>query len=215
MKDYVAFFSGGKDGLYAVYLAQKRGMNVRYLLTLKTTIGISPHYENIKSIEKISHNMKREMVTFDMSLGNQKLSAFIKNLGVSGIIGGDINLEDHLRWIDNIARNANIEAIEPLWKMDSSSLVKEMIENGFVYSIIAVDKECLPEKYLGYTFKDTDDLERFVSENPSVDPAGEGGEFHTVVLDSPLFERAMALKVNKMLESDKYLYLDFDLEVIE
>lgn len=44
----VAFFSGGKDGLYALYLAEREGIDVPYLLTLKTSIGLSPHWETLR-----------------------------------------------------------------------------------------------------------------------------------------------------------------------
>ncbi len=209
---YAALFSGGKDGIYALYLAQ-RECDVKYLITLKTTIGISPHYENLSAIYKIAQNMDKEILLFDMA-SKEKLSEFIKSLGVLGIVGGDIYLEDHLKWIGQIAKDANVKAIEPLWKKDPLSLVFKMIDNGFVYSIIAVDKTKLSKEWLGYTFKNSKDVDKFVKENPSIDPAGEGGEFHTVVLDCPIFEKEMRLKAEEIQESEKYHYLKFDLEVV-
>jgi uncharacterized protein (TIGR00290 family) len=214
MENYVAFFSGGKDGIYATYLAQKQKINVKHLLVLKTSIGISPHYENIEALEKIAKNMKKELIIFDMN-SNHKLDEFIKDINISGIVSGDIALEDHLKWLENIAKNINVKLIEPLWKRNSLELVREMIKEKFVYSIIAVDKKKLSKKWLGYTFKNEEDIEKFVSANQSIDPAGEGGEFHTVVLSSPLFYREMVINAQRECESDRYHYLKFDVEMVK
>jgi uncharacterized protein (TIGR00290 family) len=214
MENYVAFFSGGKDGIYATYLAQKQKINVKHLLVLKTSIGISPHYENIEALEKIAKNMKKELIIFDMN-SNHKLDEFIKDINISGIVSGDIALEDHLKWLENIAKNINVKLIEPLWKRNSLELVREMIKEKFVYSIIAVDKKKLSKKWLGYTFKNEEDIEKFVSANQSIDPAGEGGEFHTVVLSSPLFYREVVINAQRECESDRYHYLKFDVEMVK
>jgi uncharacterized protein (TIGR00290 family) len=211
MENHVVFFSGGKDGLYALYLAQENGINVEYLLTLKTTIGLSPHYENIEAMAKMAEIMGKKMVIFDMKDGSDKLSNFISALDVSGIIGGDISLEDHLKWIEKLSQSADIKAIEPLWKRNSLELVMEIVSKGFQYSIIAVDKKKLSKNWLGYTFRNSEDIEKFVKENPAIDPAGEGGEFHTFVIQSPLFDEKLDLKIIKRCESAKYDYLKFDI----
>lgn len=60
----IAFFSGGKDGLYATYLAQKRGISITYFLVLKATIGVSSHYENISELEKLAEAMGKEPLIY-------------------------------------------------------------------------------------------------------------------------------------------------------
>ncbi len=210
----MAFFSGGKDGLYATYLATKQGVEVPYLLLFNTTIGLSPHYENIDSLMKIARSMKREFLIFDMKNGSTELAKFIRRFGVSHLVGGDIYLDAHFEWIHSLAKESGTIALEPLWKRDSYDLVKEMIDHGFVYSIIAVDKNKLSNEYLGYTFRTSSDLERFTRETKA-DPAGENGEFHTVVLESPLFDSSFVLENSTLLESDRYFYLKFDLKEVQ
>ncbi len=66
----VAFFSGGKDGLYALYLAEREGIDVPYLLTLKTSIGLSPHWENFEALKVLADAVGgKELLTFDMKEG--------------------------------------------------------------------------------------------------------------------------------------------------
>ena len=179
----ISFFSGGKDGLFATYLAQVNDIYVRYFLLLNTTIGLSVHYENLNALKLLAQSCKKELLIFDMKNGQEEL-----------------------------AKRSNKEFLEPLWKQDSKILVKKMLDCGFKYSIIACDKFKLDKKYLGYSFETEDDLDRFLSENPHIDPAGEAGEFHTIVTYCPLYNRSFKLKADFIKDSEKYYYLQCSLE---
>ncbi len=207
----VAFFSGGKDGLYALYLAEKNGIEVPYLLALKTTIGLSPHWENLNSLKTLAKAMGKELLTFDMAEGSDALAEFIGSLGVDYLIAGDILLEDHKKWVEGLAEKAGVKALEPLWGRDTLELAREMLKEGFEWAIIAVDKEKLPREALAYTFRSPEDLEGFLKTYPGVDPVGEFGEFHTVVLASPLFEGRFKLEVKSFEESERYYWVRFGL----
>ncbi|NJE06572.1 diphthine--ammonia ligase family protein [Thermococcus sp. M36] len=207
----IAFFSGGKDGLYATYLAQKSGISIPYFLVLKTTIGLSPHYENLSELEKLAEAMGKELLIFDMAKGSEALAEFIGSLGVDYLVAGDVLLKDHLEWIERLAEGAGVKVLEPLWGRDTLELAGEIIEAGFEYAIIAVNKEKLSKEWLGYTFRSVEDLERFLDANPGIDPLGEFAEFHTVVLKCPLFEGSFELKPQKVDESETYRWLKFRL----
>ena len=207
----IAFFSGGKDGLYATYLAEKQGIGVPYLLALKTTIGVSPHYENLSELKRLVDAMGKELLIFDMGKGSEALAEFISSLDVDYIIAGDVLLEDHLKWVEWLAEKSGTRALEPLWGRNTFELAKEIINAGFEYSIIAVNKEKLSKEWLGYTFSSLGDLELFLEANPEIDPIGEFGEFHTVVLKCPLFEGRFNLEPLEVEESERYWWLKFRL----
>jgi len=207
----VAFFSGGKDGLYALYLAEKSGIDVPYLLALKTTIGLSPHWENFEALKTLANAMGKGLLTFDMANGSDALAEFIGSLGVDYLIAGDVLLEDHLKWIERLASKAGVKPLEPLWGQNTRELAEKILGEGFEYAIIAVNKEKLGPEWLGYTFRSVEDLENFLLKNPDVDPVGEFAEFHTVVLASPLFEERFELDVKSVEESERYHWLRFGL----
>ena len=207
----IAFFSGGKDGLYALHLAEESGIDVPYLLALKTTIGLSPHWENLGPLKTLAEATGKELLTFDMGKGGGALAEFIGSLGVDYLIAGDVLLEDHRKWVEGLAEKAGIDALEPLWGRNTLGLAENMLKDGFEWAIIAVDREKLPQKALGYTFRSKDDLEGFLEAYPHVDPVGEFGEFHTVVLASPLFEERFELEINSVEEGDRYHWLRFGL----
>jgi len=207
----VAFFSGGKDGLYAVHLAEGNGIEVPYLLALKTTIGLSPHWENFSALKTLADAMGKELLTFDMSRGSEALAEFIGSLDVDYLIAGDVLLEDHLRWIERLAGEAGVEPLEPLWGRDTRELAEEILNEGFEYAIIAVNREKLGKEWLGYTFRSVEDLEFFIKRNPGVDPIGEFAEFHTAVLASSLFEGRFVLEILSTEESERYYWVRFRL----
>ncbi|GAB6102201.1 diphthine--ammonia ligase [Thermococcus atlanticus] len=207
----IAFFSGGKDGLYATYLAEKQGIKIPYLLALKTTMGISPHYENLSELKKLADAMRKELLTFDMREGSEALAEFIGSLDVDFIVAGDVLLEEHLRWVERLAERAGVGALEPLWGQNTPELAREMLDTGFEYAIISVNREKLSKEWLGYTFSSPEDLKGFLEANPGADPIGEFGEFHTAVLKCPLFEGSFRLEALNVEESGRYWWLKFRL----
>ncbi|BAD85050.1 ATP-binding protein [Thermococcus kodakarensis KOD1] len=190
----VAFFSGGKDGLYALHLAEKKGIVVPYLLTLKTTIGLSPHWENLEALKTLATAMGKEMLTFDMKEGSDALAEFIGSIGVDYLIAGDVYLEDHLRWVKLLAEKAGIKPLEPLWGRNTRELAEEMLEAGFKWAIIAVNKEKLGREWLGYIFRSVEDLEKFLEANPSVTPSGKQGSFTRSFWKLPSLKKGSASK---------------------
>ncbi|MCA6214032.1 MAG: diphthine-ammonia ligase [Thermococcaceae archaeon] len=205
----VTFFSGGKDGLYALYLAEKRGIKVPYLLALKTSIGLSPHWENFDALKIIANAMGKTLLTFDMAEGGDSLARFIASLEVDYLIAGDIFLEEHLKWVEWLAEKAGVRSLEPLWGRNTLELAEEILNTGFEYAIIAVNKEKLGKDWLGYKFSSLEDLDVFLDKNPAVDPLGERGEFHTVTLSGPLFRERFKLEKLSIEKSEKYWWLRF------
>ena len=68
-------------------------------------------------------------------------------------------------------------------------LVNEMIEKGIVTMIVSCNLE-MGESYLGKIL--TKELAQELQEK-GIDPCGENGEFHTLVINCPLFSEAIEL----------------------
>ncbi len=209
----IAFYSGGKDGLYAAFLARKMGIGVDDFLLLRTTIGLSPHVENKNCLEAGIASMGSRLHEFDMKEGAQGLAVFLAGYGFDVLISGDVYLDDHRVWLESLAEKAGIQFLEPLWKRNSYELACSMLSDGFKYMIVAVDRNKLDRKWLGYTFAAKKDLDEFLAENPSADPVGEQGEFHTLVIDCPLFAQSLSLHIDEKVESDRYWYARVSAEI--
>ena len=211
----IAFYSGGKDGLYAAFLARKIGIALNDFLLLRTTIGLSPHFENKKCLEAGIASMGARLLEFDMKERAQGLAAFLAGYRFDVLVSGDVYLDDHRVWLESLAKKAGIRFLEPLWKRNSYELACSMLADGFKYMIVAVDRDKLDRKWLGYTFAAKKDLDEFLAKNPSADPVGEQGEFHTLVFDCPLFTQSLSFHIDEKVESERYWYARVSADVQE
>jgi len=183
-----ALFSGGKDSLYSVQLVEKRGVNVTNLITLLPTLPWpSPHAENIECLKKIAKAMNKQLTIVD-ARNKEALPAAINSLNVDALVAGDINVEEHVTAFEALCNNIGIKLLEPVYGRNTTELFDEIFGLGYEALITGVNLKDLGEEWLGFVIsKDT--RAEFLSKIGSVDPLGENGEFHTLVLDCPLYSK--------------------------
>ncbi|SFE04543.1 MJ0570-related uncharacterized domain-containing protein [Lentibacillus persicus] len=180
-------FSGGKDSCLALYYLQKQGIQVACLLT---TVWKA-------SGDTVAHNEKRERVLYQADrlgipvhfietdfhtytndfvfmLGRMK-----EQYGVDGAAFGDIYLEGHRKWGEQVAQKAGVEVVYPLWRgqVEALALLREFVETGFTAEIVKADSEKLPASWVGRWIDDSfiDDILKY----EDVCPMGESGEYHS------------------------------------
>jgi diphthine-ammonia ligase len=192
-----ALFSGGKDSLYSVQLVENQGIEVTNLITLLPTLPWpSPHAENIECLKKIAKAMNKQLTIVD-ARNKEALPVAIKSLNVNALVAGDINVEEHVTAFETLCNNVGIKLLEPVYGRNTAQLFDEIFGLGYKALITGVNLKELGEEWLGFVIsKDTG--ADFLSKIGSVDPLGENGEFHTLVLDCPLYP-----KVFKVVSMEK------------
>ena len=108
--------------------------------------------------------------------------------GITGVVFGDVFLEDVRAYRENNLSQASMEALFPLWGRDTRALAREFVELGFKAIVTCVDSEALDGSFAGREL----DEGFFADLPPSVDPCGENGEFHSFVYDGPVFAAPVA-----------------------
>lgn len=217
-KEYRAFcsWSGGKDSCLALYKALSKGIKVQYLFTMLNEDGTRSRGHGIRPevMKKYSELLDIDCIHGMASWGEyekvfkEKMS-FLENKEINMGIFGDIDIIGHREWLLNMFKDTNIEVFHPLWGYDRRTVINEFVDLGFKSIINTVNKEKLSKKYLGRIF-DKDLIKEL--EELGIDACGENGEFHTVVIDGPIFKKPLKLKENKIVEVDKYWMLDLELE---
>lgn len=198
----LAMWSGGKDSAMAFHKASK-------LYKIDKLVCM------IQNNETRAHKLKEEIlrrqseaIGIEIVFGRYKdnFEEVLKDTFISNeaekVIFGDIYLEHHKIWIERVCRELGIDAIFPLWGMNTKELAEE-IAKEFKAIIIAVRKNF--EEILGKRF-DRDVIEFLIKRN--ADPCGENGEFHTIVVDGPIFKKPLNIVLGKKLEDEKYYYLE-------
>jgi len=79
-------------------------------------------------------------------------------------------------------------------------------EPRFKATIVGVNTESLTDEWLGFTIS-RETAETFLSRTRKIDPLGENGEFHTIVVDSPLYSNAFRIKPLERIIEKGLIYL--------
>lgn len=216
-KPFVASWSGGKDSAMAYYRAIQSGMTPKRLLTM---------FQEDEEVSK-SHALPREVVQAQANrLGvplmirgagwddyEQKFVDAMDECRLQGIthgVFGDIDLEGHLEWVQKTCAKSSIVPIHPLWQEARRSILEELLEVGFEAVIVVVNTTMMPAHYIGRTFTKElmDELEGL-----GIDSCGENGEFHTVVVDGPIFSSRVPVTFGEVREHEGYVFSTVSLQV--
>ncbi len=127
---------------------------------------------------------------------------------VHKMVFGDLFLEDIRAYREEKLEVTNIQAEFPLWGQDTKILCKKMLTEGLEAFVVTVDPQKIEKIFCGRPYD-----ESFLNDLPEeVDPCGENGEFHTVVVNAPCFSHKINLRKGETIERDGFYYTDFELE---
>lgn len=201
-----ALFSGGKDSLYATYVVEKQGVVIDDLITLLPTLPRpSPHAENMDALKVLADSMHKNLTIIDF----RREGAFIqtlRNLEIDGLVAGDVFVEAHMRGLEDVCAKLGLKLFEPLYGRDTSELFPEIFGSGFKAAVTGVNLKFMEEEILGFVIsKETSAA--FLSKIGDNDPLGENGEFHTLVLECPLYSKPFKLKTCEKKVVRDFVYL--------
>ncbi len=209
-----ALFSGGKDSTYAIYKAMKEN-EVVCLIALKSLNPESymfhvPAFEHIeKQAEALgiplilveTKGVKEEELK-DLQKAIQEAKEKYK---IEGIVTGAVASTYQASRIQKICDELNLKVFNPLWQKKQMELLKEIIKDKFEVIIIGIAAYPLDESWLGRKLDEDmlKELEKLEKEY-KINVAGEGGEFETLVVDSPIHKKRIELVETEKEYSDHH-----------
>jgi uncharacterized protein (TIGR00290 family) len=122
-----------------------------------------------------------------------------RGAGMREIAYGDLALEDVRAYRERVAASIGMTARFPLWGRDTALLAHEFLRLGYRAVVCCVDRTRLSDDFAGRPY----DAEFIRDLPPGIDPAGEGGEFHTFVFDGPLFRVPVELRPGPVFLHDE------------
>jgi uncharacterized protein (TIGR00290 family) len=194
--------SGGKDSLLALARARAQGYDVVTLITMFDETGLRSRSHGIgpELAQAQAAAMGCDLIMPCASWVSYE-EQFISTLtslaatGHSHAVFGDIDLQAHRDWEEKVCAQSGVVAVLPLWGERRADLAREAIDSGIEAVVVCVDSRFLSNDFVGRRYD-----ESFLADLPvGVDACGENGEFHTFVVNSPLFSSALQVELRGTL----------------
>jgi uncharacterized protein (TIGR00290 family) len=205
----VASWSGGKDSCLAYYRALSQGIEVTHMLNLVHADGERSMSHEISTeliaqqVAAIGIPVIQRQVTWDTYEQEfKKAITELKRDGIEAVVTGDIDLAEGRRWNEKMRAQLGVEFRSPLWGEEPGQILRDFIEAGFEAIVVVIKTGTISPDWIGRRV--TMDL---LGEE-TAHPCGELGEYHTLVLDGPVFTKRIEVKQSRPLSRDGYLFLD-------
>jgi len=208
-------FSGGKDSTYALHWAVLHGFEMCCLLSLRPRRGWDSmlfHYPGIELTELQARALRIPLITRPTGEDEERdlveMFREARNRGCEAVVAGAL-LSDYQRLrFASAAEEAGLRIFTPLWRIDQVEYMRSLVREGFKVMIISVQAYGLPSWLVGRVL-DENTVETIIelSRKYGFNPAFEGGEAETLVLDAPLFREELSVEgVVERLGPDHYFY---------
>jgi len=210
----VASWSGGKDSCFAYYKAPKSGLEVASLLTFMESEersnfhAITSRLLDVQAQAVGAKLAKQVTVAGSYELQFKEALLKFKAERVEGLVTGDIyEVANHEKgWLERVLGEVGLVPIRPLWQQNTTQIFKDFISAGFKATVVRTKLSALGEEWLGRELN-----QQFLSDIlklEGVDPCGEGGEYHTVVTDGPIFTNRIKLTETRKSSQGRFGRLD-------
>ena len=202
-------FSGGKDSYLALQYASV-DHKISCLLTLESEKEDSwmfhtPAIEWTKlqaKAMKIDHLISKTSGVKEEELEDlgSIIESAISKYSIEGIVTGALASVYQSTRIQKICNDLGLWCFNPLWQMPQKQLLQELLSNKIESIITGIAAEPFDDTWLGRCIDSecVDDLMSLESRY-RINPAGEGGEIESFVLNAPLFHKSVSI-----IESKKY-----------
>ncbi|OIO40230.1 TIGR00289 family protein [Candidatus Pacearchaeota archaeon CG_4_9_14_3_um_filter_31_7] len=206
-------FSGGKDSILALYKAKMENEIVCLIsIFSENKESYMFHTPNISLVKKQSKALglpiliqktkgEKEKELADLE---KAIQTAVKKYKIEGVVTGAVASNYQYSRIKNISEKLNLKCINPLWQKDQIDVLKDLLKNNFKAIIVGVFAYPFGKEWLGReidekAIKELAELQKKFR----INPAGEGGEIETFVLDMPMFKKKLKV-INSQIKYENY-----------
>ncbi|ULQ56734.1 diphthine--ammonia ligase [Flavihumibacter rivuli] len=205
-------WSGGKDSCFALMKAMEAGYEPVVLVNMMNETGQRSRSHGLPQtiLSRQAAALGIPLITRNASWADYQalfvdaLKEAKESFGAEKVVFGDIDLQEHRDWEEMVCAAAGLNAMLPLWQKDRLLLVRQMLAGG-IQTIIVSCNEQMGSPYLGKVL-DLALVEELAAQG--VDPCGENGEFHTMVIDTPIFKNRIGFSAGAPVAHGNYWFLD-------
>ncbi len=192
--------SGGKDSAFSLYLAEQMGHEVPVLVNIVPQDEASWifHTPNLGVLPLMAESMGKRLVTAPSS-GSEEgdmegLRNALEGLDVDGVVTGAIWSDYQWDRMELVCGDLGLKVVSPLWRKDQDMVMDELLSSGIRAIIVGCYAEGLGEEWLGREIdrEAAEELKK-IRAKTGISILGEGGEYESLTVDSPLYGRPLSL----------------------
>ena len=197
-------FSTGKDSNLALHIMRKQNYHIKTLITLKSKNPDSFMFHtpaiDLAKLQAEALNIPL-MEVETLGEENTELKDLEKAIKLAkeehqleGIVTGALFSNYQRERIEKICDKLSLKIFSPLWHKDQETELKELLKEGFEFVMVRVAADGLSKEWLGRKLgeKEIDELIK-ISRKYGINPAGEGGEYESLVLFGPGYKKRIRL----------------------
>ncbi|EPX75159.1 endoribonuclease [Schizosaccharomyces octosporus yFS286] len=102
--------------------------------------------------------------------------------------------------VEHVCKRLGLISLSYLWQMEQTKLLNDMIQSGLQAVLIKVAAIGLTRKDLNHSLGEMQQKLLSLKNKFDLHPCGEGGEYETLVLDCPLFQKKIVLSDTHIVE---------------
>ena len=201
-------FSGGKDSYLAMHIASETH-ELSCLLTISSSNPNSWmfHTPTIEWTKLQSQSLKiPQIIQNTKGVQDKELDDLFElidkgknQFSIEGVVTGALASTYQSTRIQKICNDLNLWCFNPLWQMSQKTLLEELLENNIESIITGVAAEPFDDEWLGreIDLECINDLIK-LKESHRINPAGEGGEIESFVVNAPLFNSRLEIIQSKI-----------------
>lgn len=211
-KNFITSWSGGKDCCIATITALSDDWKLTGIVTMLNKNGkvSRSHAIPLHILEQQAKAMKVPLLTTASTWDDYEtnfiaaLKQAAHQFNATMAVFGDIDTESHKLWEEKTSAAAGITASLPLWKKNRKKLVQQVIQCNIEAIIISCNTH-LGKDFIGRKLNN----ETLIAlENAGVDVCGENGEYHTLVVNCPLFNNPVNYEIVEKRQHENYCFLE-------
>ncbi len=207
-------FSSGKDSNYALYVMQRQNYKISCLITLKSKNPASymfhtPNIDLVKlQAEALGIPLIEQETVGEKEKELEDLKRAIveakKTYKIEGIVTGALYSNYQRERIEKICDEVGLKIFSPLWHINQETELREILDSGFKFILSSIAAEGLDKSWLGreITAKDVDKL-AMLNKKSGLNVAGEGGEYESLVVDGPIYDKKIEITDSEINEESK------------
>ena len=208
-------WSSGKDSAWMLHVLRSQAAPVAGLLTTVNEeadrVAMHGVRTSILRAQAAAAALPLTIVPLPHPCSNdvyeERMAACVREAVTAGfthVAFGDLFLEEVRRYREERLAGSGLQPLFPLWGRDTRDLSGEMLRAGLDARITCVDQRLLPREFAGRRYD-----AGLCAELPAgTDPCGERGEFHTCVLDGPMFVSRIDAEAGEIVIRGDFVFAD-------